>query len=148
MHGAAMPLALAVIAGALMALQAPTNALLSKSAGSPVTAAFISFLVGSAVLALLVAIGPSRPSASDLKGLPWYGWIGGFYGAFFVAVAAFAAPRLGVGSLLTAVVAGQLSAALILDHYGLLGLDKHPASMSRLAGLALVLVGAVLVRRS
>lgn len=148
MHGTAIPLLLAAIAGALMALQAPTNAMLSKPAGSPVTAAFISFLVGSILLAVLVAIGPSRPSVSDFKGLPWYVWIGGFYGAFFVAVAAFAAPRLGVGSLLTAVVAGQLSAALILDHFGLLGLDKHPANFTRLAGLALVLVGAVLVRRS
>ena len=148
MNGAAIPLILAVIAGALMAVQAPTNALLGKAAGSPVTAAFISFLVGSAALAVLVALGASRPAVSDFKELPWYVWIGGLYGAFFVAVAAFAAPRLGVGVLLTAVVAGQLSAALLLDHFGLLGLERHPANISRLAGLALVLVGAILVRRS
>ena len=148
MPGAAIPLTLAIIAGALMALQAPTNALLARAAGSPVTAALISFLVGSAALAAFVAIGSPRLAAADLRGLPWYIWAGGLYGAFFVAVAAFAAPRLGVGVLLTAVVAGQLSAAVLLDHYGLLGLARHPVGPTRLAGLALVLLGAILVRRS
>ena len=80
--------------------------------------------------------------------MPWYAWLGGFYGAFFVAVAAFAAPRVGVGVLLTAAVAGQLAAALVLDHFGLLGLDRHPVTLTRAAGFVLVLVGAVLVGRA
>ena len=80
--------------------------------------------------------------------MPWYAWIGGFYGAFFVAVAAFAAPRVGIGVLLTAAVAGQLAAALVLDHYGLLGLAKHPVTITRAAGFLLVVAGAALVRRS
>ena len=67
------------------------------------------------------------------------------YGAFFVAMAAFAAPRIGVATMLTAAVAGQIFAALILDHFGLLGLERQPISMERVAGAALVLVGAVLV---
>lgn len=47
--------------------------------------------------------------------------------------------------LAQAVISGALMA---LGSFGLLGLDRHPATMTRLAGLALVLVGAVLVRRS
>jgi transporter family-2 protein len=80
--------------------------------------------------------------------VPWYAWIGGFYGAFFVAVAAFGAPRVGVGVLLTAAIAGQLAAALVLDHYGLLGLERHPVTIVRALGFVLVLVGAALVRKS
>lgn len=148
MTGALLSLILAVIGGVLLAVQAPTNAILGKASGSPVVAAFISFVIGSVALGAVMAITSGRLFAPGLKQVPWYAWLGGFYGAFFVAVAAFAAPRVGVGVLLTAAVAGQLAAALVLDHYGLLGLERHPVTLTRAAGLVLVLAGAVLVRRS
>ena len=87
------------------------------------------------------------PQRAELKQVPWYAWLGGFYGAFFVAVMAFGAPRVGVAVLLTAGIAGQLAAALALDHYGLLGLSQHQVTPVRVAGVFLVLAGAVLVRR-
>lgn len=145
---APVALLLAVIAGVLIAVQAPTNAMLGKALAAPMWAALISFLVGSAaLLAVALAVSP-RPSVAGLRDLPWYAWVGGFYGAFFVAVATFTAPRLGIGVLLTAAIAGQLAAALVLDHFGMLGLDRHPINLARLLGLALVVAGAVLVRRS
>jgi transporter family-2 protein len=122
--------------------------MLGKALAAPMWAALISFLVGSAaLLAVALAVSP-RPSVAGLRDLPWYAWVGGFYGAFFVAVATFTAPRLGIGVLLTAAIAGQLAAALVLDHFGMLGLDRHPINLARLLGLGLVVAGAVLVRRS
>lgn len=139
--------ALAFLAGVLVAIQAPTNALLGKASGSSIAAAFISFVVGTAALAaLLFAMGWVRITPA-MRELPWYAWIGGLYGAFFVAVAALAAPRIGVAALLTAAVAGQLIAALVLDQFGLLGLPQQPASLIRMLGLPMVFVGAVLVSR-
>jgi bacterial/archaeal transporter family-2 protein len=148
MNGGTLSLLLAVIAGVLIAVQAPTNAILGKASGSPIVAAFISFVVGTIALGAIAAVTSGRLLAPGLRQVPWYAWVGGFYGAFFVAVAAFAAPRVGVGVLLTAAIAGQLAAALVLDHFGLLGLDRHPVSLTRAAGFVLVLVGAALVRRS
>lgn len=147
MPATAIPLFLAVVAGILIAIQAPTNAILGKASGSPVVAAFISFVVGTVVLGTMVAATSGRLFAPELKGVPWYAWAGGLYGAFFVAMAAFAAPRIGVASMLTAAVGGQILAALLLDHFGLLGLARQPLNVERLAGAALVLVGAILVRR-
>ena len=148
MNGALLSLILAVIGGALLAIQAPTNAILGKATGSPIIAAFISFLIGTVALGAAVGVSSGKLFAPALKQVPWYAWLGGFYGAFFVAVAAFGAPRVGVGVLLTAAIAGQLAAALVLDHYGLLGLARHPITFSRGLGFVLVVVGAVLVRRS
>ena len=148
MNGALLSLILAVIGGALLAIQAPTNAILGKASGSPIIAAFISFLIGTGALGAAVGVSSGKLFAPGLRQVPWYAWLGGFYGAFFVAVAAFGAPRVGVGVLLTAAIAGRLAAALILDHYGLLGLARHPITLSRGLGFALVVVGAVLVRRS
>jgi transporter family-2 protein len=147
MNTAALPLALAVIAGILIAIQAPTNAILGKASGSPVVAAFISFVVGTLALGAMVAASSGRLFAPELKAVPWYAWAGGLYGAFFVAMAAFAAPRIGVATLLTAAIGGQILAALVLDHYGMLGLARQPVSWERIAGVGLVLIGAVLVRR-
>jgi transporter family-2 protein len=147
MNTAAIPLALALIAGVLVAIQAPTNAILAKASGSPVVAAFISFVVGTAALGVLVAASSGRVLAPELRHVPWYAWVGGLYGAIFVAVAAFAAPRIGVGVLLTAAIAGQLLAAIILDHYGFFGLPRQPVNFTRIAGVALVLAGAALVRK-
>lgn len=138
---------LAFAGGVLMAVQAPTNALLAKATDSPVLAALISFAVGTVALLLLLFAGSAPRTLAGAKALPWYAWIGGLYGAFFVAVAAFAAPRIGVGALLTAAVAGQLAAALVLDHFGLLGLEPRPATLARILGLLLVFAGALLVRR-
>ena len=88
------------------------------------------------------------PAPAAFAGLPWYAWIGGLYGAIFVAVAAYAAPRIGLASLITIGIGGQIAMALWLDHLGALGLPREPINPGRLIGATLVLAGVVLVRRS
>ena len=146
MNAASLSLLLALVAGVLLAIQAPTNAILGTASGSPVMAAFVSFLVGSLALGAVTLATSGKLFAPGLRQVPWYAWIGGIFGVVFVVVAAFVVPRIGVGVLLTAAVAGQLVAAIILDHYGLLGLARHPATITRIAGVLLVFVGAWLVR--
>ena len=142
-----IPILLVFIAGAMVALQAPTNAILAKAGGSPVLAALISFAVGTTALLGVWLMSGNRPAASAFAGLPWYAWIGGLYGAVFVAVAAYAAPKIGLASLITIGIAGQVAMALVMDHFGAIGLPKEPISFGRLAGAILVLAGVVLVRR-
>jgi transporter family-2 protein len=55
-------------------------------------------------------------------------------------------PRLGAATVLALIVVGQMLGALAFDHFGLLGLPQHPASLARLAGAAFLLFGVVLVR--
>jgi transporter family-2 protein len=142
------PILLVLFGGAMIAVQAPTNAMLAKAGGSPVLAALISFGVGTvALLATWLASG-NRPGTCAFASLPWYAWVGGLYGAFFVAIAAYAAPRIGLASLITIGVAGQIAAALWLDHIGALGLPREPINLGRVIGALLVVAGVVMVRRS
>ena len=143
-----VPLMLVFVAGGMIALQAPTNAMLAKAGGSPVLAALISFAVGTIALLVAWVASGNRPGAAAFGGLPWYAWIGGLYGAIFVAVAAYAAPKVGLASLITIGIAGQIAMALWLDHLGALGLPREPVNLGRLFGAALVIGGVVLVRRS
>lgn len=143
----ALPISLVFAGGLLIAIQAPTNAMLARAGGSPVLAALISFAVGTlALLAVWLASG-ARPGVEPFARLPHYAWYGGLYGAFFVAVAAFAVPRIGVGSLITIGIAGQVVGALVLDHFGVLGLPRDTITLTKLLGAVLVVVGVVLVRR-
>ena len=143
-----VPVLLVFFAGSMIAIQAPTNAMLARAGGSPVLAALISFAVGTAALFVAWLASGNRPNAAPFASLPWYAWVGGLYGAVFVAVAAYAAPRIGLASLITIGIAGQIAMALWLDHLGALGLPREPVSLGRILGAALVIAGVILVRRS
>ncbi|RZJ17754.1 MAG: DMT family transporter [Brevundimonas sp.] len=148
MNPSLLSLIAVVLAGGATALQAPTNARLATAVSSPVNAAFISFAVGTVALGLLALALQTRPDVVAAKALPWWTWIGGLYGCVFVVAAAWGVPKLGVALTITLMVAGQLLASLLLDHFGAMGVPRQPINWSKVAGVALVIAGALLVRRS
>jgi transporter family-2 protein len=140
-------LLLALAAGAMLPFQAGINAQLATYVGSPLRAAFVSFGVGTLVLLVVVALfARGVPTGERLAGAPWWTWIGGALGAFYVGGSIAAAPRLGAVTLIGAVLAGQALASVVIDHFGMVGFEEHPASLGRLAGLALIVLGVLLVR--
>ena len=136
--------------GAGVALQGIVNAGLARALGSYVVAAAISFWVGTITLtAISLASGGVGGALAQAKagglGLGW--WIaGGLLGAAYVSTMTFAVPKLGIGAATAFVVAGQLIAAALFDHYGLLGIAEHPINLMRALGICLLIVGALLVR--
>lgn len=136
-----------ILGGAATALQGPTNARLAAAVGSPVNAAFVSFFVGTMALGLLALTLQARPDAAAVKALPAWAWLGGLYGCVFVVAAAWGVPKIGAALTIVLMVAGQLTLSLILDHFGALGLPQQPISLTRVAGVLLVIGGVLLVRR-
>jgi transporter family-2 protein len=122
------------------------NATLGRAVGSPVNAALISFLVGTVGLLIVAAVQRVAPNGALVRTLPWWAWVGGLCGAVFVTAAAYAAPRIGVGSMLTLAVASQLLMAVALDHAGVIGMAQRSITGGRVIGIVLVVVGALLVR--
>jgi transporter family-2 protein len=143
----AIAIAVMLFGGVCLSLQAPTNAALSRGVGSPISAAFISFLVGTVGLLVVVLALREKPDIAATRALPGWAWMGGLYGAVLVAATAYAAPRIGIASALTLSVAAQLTAAVTLDHFGALGLPQRPVDSAKVVGLLLVGAGVVLVRR-
>ncbi|WP_271409379.1 DMT family transporter [Pseudomonas sp. Q1-7] len=140
-------LALPFVAGAFLPLQAGINGQLAKQVSSVMSAALISFLVGTVALLSVVLIQRELPSLDALKGVSWWQWSGGLLGAVFIATAAFASPRIGALLFMALVLAGQLSMALTLDHFGWAGYREASVSVGKLAGLALIFAGVWLIRR-
>lgn len=141
-------LAIVVLAGALIATQAGINSQLARTTGHPVFAATISFLVGSAALVLCsVAVRGAWLGGLPLASAPWWVWTGGLAGAVFVVTTAWLAPILGAATLVSVAIAGQVTFALVLDHYGLVGFPERAMSPGRALGAGLLVVGVVMIRK-
>ena len=140
-------LLMALLAGISVPTQAGINAQLGLWTRSPVLAATISFAVGTLTLiiyALVTRI--PMPSLANAGNHPWWVWIGGTLGAFFVTATIILVPKLGATTMVTLVLAGQMFASLLLDHFGGLGYPVHPISLGRIAGVLLVCGGVWLIR--
>ena len=141
-------LLLGLAAGVLLPVQAGLNAQLRSTLGSPVAAALVSFLVGTAGLATIAVLlrTPLPLGRAWAATTPWQ-WSGGLIGAVYVLAAIVLAPRLGAATLIAAVVAGQMITSVVLDQYGLVGFPVHSLTPVRLLGAALVIAGVILIQR-
>lgn len=141
------PVALALVAGAVLPFQAAANSMVGRLAGHPLWAALVS--LGVSVLVIIPTLALLRVSAPDTAAAthgPWWLWVGGVLGAVYVAAAAAITPKLGAGGFLVCVVAGQMVAAVLVDHFGLMGLATKTINLPRLAGVALILGGVFLIQ--
>jgi transporter family-2 protein len=143
-----LPAVLAFVAGSGLVVQVAMNMALTRAFGNGALAVLVNFLVGTlALVALLLATHTMLPSREQFASVPAWAWAGGLLGALYVSVANFAGPRLGALLLLALAVSGQMFAAILVDHYGLLGYAVQPASTQRLRGAALLLGGLLLIAR-
>jgi transporter family-2 protein len=141
-------LLLALVTGAGLSAQGVMNSTLRTVLGTPVLAALISFVVGSTVLVAALLVSRERlPGGAVAGAVPWWGWIGGVFGAAFVLMTVIVIPRAGAAATLGAGVAGQLLASVVLDSLGLLGVARHSLTAPRVAGVVLLLAGVALVQR-
>jgi transporter family-2 protein len=138
----------ATVLGVLVALQPLANAVLARAIGSPYGAAAISIAIAFVgAIAMIGVTGRGEISRATLAAVPWWVFLAGFVGTVFVAGGVVIAPVTGALIFFACVVAGQLGGAMLADHFGWLGVPVRPISLARIAGLALVLGGAVLVQR-
>lgn len=146
MHLAAM--IVTVLVGASLVLQIGFNAAMRQQTGSTMVASLVNFGIGTlALLALAIAVRTPVPAAAQWAGAPWWAWLGGLFGACYVASSTVLGPLLGGAAFLALVVAGQMAASLAVDHYGLLGFPQRPMDLPRLIGAVLVVVGVILLTR-
>lgn len=146
MHMTSMVLAFLVGMG--LVIQVGLNMAVARSIGGAPIAAFVNFLVGTAMLSLmLLVLRQDLPSREQLATVPWWAWMGGLLGALYVATATFAGPRIGALLLLALTFSGQLVGSMLVDHFGLLGFPQQTISVSKLLGVLLLCGGVLLIAR-
>lgn len=139
---------LGLVAGFGLTVQVGMNSQLRKVLQSANLAALVSFLVGTvALVLLLVVLRVPVPERAVLANVPVWAWFGGLLGAFYVASSTIVAVELGATTLLALALLGQLSTALVIDHFGWLGLPVNPVTWTRVGGVALLGLGVWLISR-
>ncbi|HEY6985714.1 MAG TPA: DMT family transporter, partial [Rhodanobacteraceae bacterium] len=123
--------ALALIVGALIPIQAATNAAMSKALGGISYASLVLFAVSLLVVSLWLLVTQAvMPPAAAFRAAPFYGYLGGVIVATYVLSITFLAPRLGVGAAICFIVTGQILAAVVIDHFGLFGAPVQSLSLT------------------
>jgi transporter family-2 protein len=148
MFNLALPSALALVAGVSVVIQQVLNANLRSELNSAVWSGFMSYLLGVlCMVGLAVMLREPIPSAGVVARIPWWAWSGGLFGAIFIALSILVAHQLGAATLIALLVTGQMTASIIIDHFGWLGLTQKPVDLARLIGVGLLIGGVVLIRR-
>jgi transporter family-2 protein len=109
-----------------------------------VVALFVSFVALLALATVTDGIGGIR----RIGDAPLHVAVGGgLVGGLFVGSIVFTVRALGVGSLTALTIAAQLALALVIDHFGWLGVERSPVTAAKLAGVVLLGLGTWLVIR-
>lgn len=139
-------LVFAFLVGLAITVQAGVNANLRQAMASPFLAAAISFGSGFIALVLMfLASGGSIPATETIRQVSWWKWTGGIMGAIYMITVIVSVSKIGTANMVSLSVAGQLVAAVVLDHYGLMGFSVHPANSWRLLGILLIVAGVLFV---
>lgn len=139
-------LAAVVLGGTAIAMQAPINAALARELGGPVPAAAVSFAVGFVVLFVIALAQGKGAVFLDLPKVPAWTLLGGCLGAWYVLTAVWGVSSLGVLTLVSALILGQMTAAMVIDATGALGVAVREVTPTRIAAAGLVLAGVILSR--
>jgi transporter family-2 protein len=132
--------------GGLIALQPAINAGLGRETGN-IAAAFLSFAIGTVVLAVIVVLAGQADGLSSAFDVRWYYLLGGVLGAAYVFTALTTVSSIGAGGVAAATITGQLTLSVIIDRLGILGLEEQPITAERVAGVVLLLAGTFLIVR-
>lgn len=139
---------LPLLAGVAMTIQSGINAQLRATINHPILAAFISFASGTIVLAGMLFLSKQAiPSLSVYPNISWYKFTGGLLGVFVVTVALLSVQEIGAANMFVLIIAGQLLTAVLMDHFGVLGMKESPVTLQKMVGILCLIAGAWLVNK-
>ncbi|GIG67286.1 DMT family transporter [Phytomonospora endophytica] len=142
---------LGLVAGAVLPIQGAVNARLRADLNEPLAVALISFVVATVTIAIVLlvlrALGRTpAPKLGELGKVPWWGWLGGACAAVYVTATFLLIPEIGAATTIALTVTGQQVASALIDHFGLFRMPRRPMNTNRLAGLALLIAGSLLIQ--
>ncbi|WP_228864098.1 DMT family transporter [Xenorhabdus sp. PB30.3] len=137
----------AVFAGAVVPLQAGANAVLGRGLGYPLWGTIISLIVSLlAVIPILLIMRVPAPNMTQVVNLPIWSWIGGIAGVIYITAAIILIPQLGSTNFIICVIAGQIITSVLIDNFGLMGLELRPINLGKILGIVLILIGILTVQ--
>jgi transporter family-2 protein len=133
--------------GGVLAAQAPLNSDLGRTVGG-VQASVVALGISFAALLVLALLAGGFSGIGRLGEAPLHVAVGGgLIGALYVGSIVWTVRALGAGGLTAATIAGQLALAVVIDHFGWLGVARSPITAAKVFGIALLALGTWFVVR-
>ena len=141
-----LPFIIAAISGIFMAIQGSLNSVLAQKT-SLLATTLIVHLIGTLIAFMVILIKQVPILSYNWFSVPWYLYIGGILSVIIIGLVALSIPKIGVCNATTAIIIGQVGAAVLIDHFGLFGLERLPWSYWQLLGIGFFAAGAKLLFR-
>ena len=135
---------MAVLMGVMLAVYLPMNSVVARYLNSTIAASIPFFLIALITSILLLFLSGGSATILNIKSVPPYFFLAGFISAFMIVGTTFLLPRLGARQFFIVLLAGQLTMAMILSHFGFLESPKDPITIKKLLGVSFLFVGAVI----
>jgi transporter family-2 protein len=145
MTGLLLALAIAFVGGLAIGLQSPLASMMSQRIGS-LESAFIVHL-GGALIASIPLLVMGGGHLSKWREVPSYALLSGGLGLVLIAAISYSIPRIGLANTVAPLVAAQLIAGALIDHFGWLGLEVRLLDPMRTVGIGLLFAGVWLVTK-
>jgi transporter family-2 protein len=134
-----------VLVGLAVSVQAQFMGQITRAAGT-LESTFVTYGTGGLVITLIMIL-RGGGHIGQLSGLPWHVYLAGVLGLCIVGGISSSVARIGVVATFTTIVAAQLAAGALIDHYGLFDATVRTLNVSRVAGIAMLLAGVWLIVR-
>jgi bacterial/archaeal transporter family-2 protein len=134
---------LAIITGAIISIYLPMNSTVAKYFGSPITANVSFFLVSLLTATLIFFLFGDLKTIDNFTKVPPHLFMTGVISALMVLGTTFLIPKLGARKFFVLLLAGQVIMALIISHFGILESPTDPITWKKLAGAAILILGAI-----
>jgi len=132
-----------LVGGIAVGIQSPLSGAMGQRIGG--TASSVIVHLGGLVISIILLIFRGGEKVRDWNTLPWYMLGAGVLGLVLIQSVNITLPRLGVTTMLTLIITGQLLTGALLDTFGWLGTGSRPLDPTRIIGIIVLLVGGYLV---
>ncbi|MDO4815969.1 MAG: DMT family transporter [Bacillota bacterium] len=133
-----------IAAGVAMSLQGVMNTRLGEGIGNMEANAFVQ--ATAFVLSLLVLAFYRQGSFNELGQVNKLYWLGGVFGVVITVTVMLGIKNLGPTAAISVILISQLTAAALIDAFGLMGSERVAFTWSKYAGLALMTGGMLLFK--
>lgn len=134
-----------LIGGAAVGIQSPIAGAMGQRIGG-MASSFVIHLSGMLLSAVFLFFRGGE-KIRDWHTLPWYMLIAGVFGVILYQTISITLPRLGSTMMVVLIIVGQLFLGVLIDHFGLLGVVTRPINLTRVLGLAALVLGAYLISK-
>lgn len=142
--GVIVAILVGIMGGIASAIQAPFTGIMGQKLGSA-GSVFFTYSIGGVVILLFILL--SRTSLSGWQELPWYVYLAGPLGLVIIFSLSFTVPRLGAVTGSALFILAWLFSSAIIDQFGWLGVQVRTIDISRILGVAALILGTWLVSK-